>query len=385
MKLPESKKVLWSGGALLALFFGVVYYFFLPVAEVTTVRRGTAFAAVYGTVRIEPAFVVPVRAQNSGFIKLADPFSTGRGAIGKGVKKGEVLATIADETTARQLKQARADLEAAKQRAALPLPSSELLKAAEDNLQRLEKVVASGNVPTIEYEKAKTEANRLRSAVETERIERDRNLEMLDETCKKLEAQMKNSEVRSRIDGLLTNIKTIDGELVAEGNELFTVSSRKNYVRGEVNEEDVGEVKPGMKAILQLYAYRTQQFAARVSSIQPAADPETQRYTIVLQLEKPPDNLMAGMTGEMNIITGTHENVLLVPTRALLVDQALVIQNGVVQKRTVKVGFRTLDFAEAMNGLAEGDHVVVADQDKLKPGRPVRQRKIDIVEEEKLK
>ncbi|HAF02774.1 MAG TPA: hypothetical protein DCG89_03090 [Spartobacteria bacterium] len=385
MKLPESKKVLWSGGALLALFFGVVYYFFLPVAEVTTVRRGTAFAAVYGTVRIEPAFVVPVRAQNSGFIKLADPFSTGRGAIGKGVKKGEVLATIADETTARQLKQARADLEAAKQRAALPLPSSELLKAAEDNLQRLEKVVASGNVPTVEYEKAKTEANRLRSAVETERIERDRNLEMLDETCKKLEAQMKNSEVRSRIDGLLTNIKTIDGELVAEGNELFTVSSRKNYVRGEVNEEDVGEVKPGMKAILQLYAYRTQQFAARVSSIQPAADPETQRYTIVLQLEKPPDNLMAGMTGEMNIITGTHENVLLVPTRALLVDQALVIQNGVVQKRTVKVGFRTLDFAEAMNGLAEGDHVVVADQDKLKPGRPVRQRKIDIVEEEKLK
>src|SRR5207248_3725774 len=125
-------------------------------------------------------------------------------------KKGQILATIADDTTDRQLKQARADLQAAIQRAALPLASSELLKAAEDNLQRLEKVVASGNVPTVEYEKSKTEANRLRSTVETERIERDRNLEMLDETCKKLEAQMKNSEVRSRIDGLLTNIKTID-------------------------------------------------------------------------------------------------------------------------------------------------------------------------------
>jgi len=379
LKLPESKKVLWGGGALLALFFEVVYYFFLPVAEVTTVRRGTAFAAVYGTVRIEPAFVVPVRAQNSGFIKLADPFATGRGAIGKGVKTGGLLATIADEATARQLKQARADLDAAKQRAALPLPSSELLKAAEDNLQRLEKVVASGNVPTVEYEKAKTEANRLRGAVETERIERDRNLEMLDETCKKLEAQMKNSEVRSRIDGLLTNIKTIDGELVAEGNELFTVSSRKNYVRGEVNEEDVGEVKPGMKAILQLYAYRTQQFAARVSSIQPAADPETQRYTIVLEMEKPPDNLMTGMTGEMNIITGTHENVLLVPTRALLVDQAWIVKDGSVQRRTVKVGFRTLDFSEAMSGLSEGDHVVLSDQDRLRLGQAVRQRKIDIV------
>ena len=81
----------------------------MPVAEVTIVRRGTAISAVYGTVRIEPAFVVHVRAQNSGFIRLADPFSAGRGAIGKSVTKGELLATIADETTARQLKQATSD------------------------------------------------------------------------------------------------------------------------------------------------------------------------------------------------------------------------------------------------------------------------------------
>ena len=228
----------------------VAYYFAMPVAEVTAVRRGTAIAAVYGTVRIEPAFVVHVRAQNSGFITLADSFAAARGAIGKSVEKAQLLATIADETTARQLKQARADLQAATERAKLPVPSSELLKAAEDNLQRLEKVAASGNVPAVEYARAKSEANRLRSTVETERIEREQNLETLDATCKKLEAQMKNSEIRSPIDGLLTSIQTIDGELVADGNELFTVSSRKNYVRGEVNEEDVGEVKPGMKATL---------------------------------------------------------------------------------------------------------------------------------------
>src|SRR5438034_10770844 len=107
----------------------------MPVAEVAAVRRGTAISAVYGTVRIEPAFVVHVRAQNSGFIRLADPFSAGRGAIGKTVEKGQLLATIADEATARQLKKARADLDAGIPRAALPLPSSELMKAAEDNLQ----------------------------------------------------------------------------------------------------------------------------------------------------------------------------------------------------------------------------------------------------------
>jgi RND family efflux transporter MFP subunit len=378
LKLPESKNVLWGGGAALVLVFAVAYYFFMPVAEVATVRRGTAISAVYGTVRIEPAFVVHVRAQNSGFIQLAEPFSAGRGAIGKSVEKGHSLATIADEATARQLKQARADLDAAVQRAALPLPSSELLRAAEDNLQRLEKVVSAGNVPAVEYEKAKSEANRLRGVVEAERIERDRNLNALEEATKKLEAQMKSSEVRSPIDGLLTNVLTIDGELVSNGNELFTVSSHKTYVRGEVNEEDVGEVKPGMKAKLQLYAYRTRTFTADVTSIQPAADPTTQRYTIVLEMENPPDNLMAGMTGEMNIITGTHENVLLMPTRALIVDQALIVKRGIVRSRTVKVGYRTLDFAEAMSGLSEGNRVVVSDQDKFRPGEPVRQRMVSL-------
>jgi RND family efflux transporter MFP subunit len=382
LKLP--KKLLWALGPLIVVV-AVIWYLMLPVAEVATARRGTALSAVYGTVRIEPAFVVHVRAQNAGFIQLADAFSAGRGAIGKNVQKGQLLATIADETTARQLKQAQADLQAATQRAALPLPSSELLKTAEDNVQRLEKLAALNNVPAVDYEKAKSEANRLRDVVETERIERNRNLEALEGAYKKLESQMKNSEIRAPMEGLVTNIQTIDGELVGEGNELFTVSSRKNYVRGEVNEEDVGEVKPGMTANVQLYAYATRQFLAHVSSIQPAADPETQRYTIVLELENSPDNLMAGMTGEMNIITGKHENVLIVPSRALLVDQALVVKRGIVRTRTVKTGFRTLDFTEVVNGISEGDHVVVADQDRLHPGRFVHQRMVEVPGESKLK
>jgi RND family efflux transporter MFP subunit len=378
LKLPESKTLVWGCATLLALVLAVGSYFLIPVAEVAPVRRGTAISAVYGTARIEPAFVVHVRAQNSGFIELAEPFSAGRGAIGKSVEKSQLLATIADETTARQLKQARADLEAAVERAKLPLPSSELLKTAEDNLQRLDKVVSSGSVPVIEYEKAKSEVNRLRGAVETERIERDRNLNALEAATKKLEAQMKSAQVQSPIDGLLTNVQTIDGELVSDGNELFAVSSRKNYVRGEVNEEDVGEVQPGMEAKLQLYAYRTRTFSARVSSIQPAADPTTQRYTVVLEMENPPDNLMAGMTGEMNIITGTHENALLVPTRALNVDQVLVVKRGIVRSRTIHVGFRTLDYTEVIDGLSEGNRVVVSNQDKLRPGQLVRPRMISL-------
>lgn len=368
------KNLIIAGIAAIVVILTLIYFVSLPVAEVAIVQRGTAVSAIYGTVRIEPTLVLPVRAQNAGFIQLSEELSSGRGAIGRNVEKGELLATIADEGTARLLKQARADLQAASARAELPLPSAEALKVAQDNLSRLEKLSGLSNVPQVEFEKAKSEVNRLKALVETERIERDRNLAALDDAAKKLEAQMKNTEIRSPVDGLLTNIKTIDGELVADRAELFTVSSRKNYVRGEVDEEDVGEVKIGMEAIVQVYAYRTRTFHAKVAAIQPAADVETQRYTIVLDLEDPPENLMAGMTGEMNIITGRHNDALLMPTRALLTDQALLVKHGIVQSRTVKIGYRTLDFSEVLDGLTEGDHVVLSDQDKLRPGRPVRQR-----------
>ena len=374
LKFRVSKKLAWALVPALVLIALLGYFVFLPVAEVAAVQRGTAIAAVYGTIRIEPTVIVPVRAQNSGFIRLADPFSAGRGAIGRTVQKGELFATIADETTARQLKQAQADLQAASERAQLPLPSSEPLRVAEDAVKRLERLTSLSNVPVVEFEKSKSDVVRLRGQLEAERIERDRNLESLDAATKKLEAQMRNSEIRAPMDGLLTGMKAIDGELVSEGNELFTVSSQKNYVRGEVNEEDVGEVKIGMDATLQVYAFRGRQFSAKVTAILPAADPETQRYTIMLDLENPPENLLAGMTGEMNIITGRHENALLIPTRGLLVDQALILKNGVVQSRTVQIGYRTLDFAEAISGVVDGEYVIVADQDRFRPGQPARHR-----------
>jgi hypothetical protein len=181
LKFRASKNLVLAGIAAVLVIVAIIYFTTLPVAEVAIVQRGTAISAVYGTVRIEPSLVIPVRAQNSGFIQLGEALSAGRGAIGRNVEKGELLATIADEVTARLLKQARADLQAAQQRAELPLPSAEALKVAEDNLGRLQKLTGLSNVPQVEFEKAKSEVNRLKALVETERIERDRNLAALDE------------------------------------------------------------------------------------------------------------------------------------------------------------------------------------------------------------
>src|SRR5262245_4443749 len=206
--------MLWIALLLAALVFAIVFYWSRPVAEVEQVKRGTAISAVYGTIRIEPSFINHVRAQNAGVIRLGEPLVAGRGAIGKEVKKGEVLATIADEATARQLKQAQADLQAAIESARLELPSAEPLKIAESNVERQQKLAALSNVPAVEYEKAKSEANRLRAALKTEQIERDRNIEALRTAAQKVEAQMQNTEIRAPMDGIVSDIKAIDGEFV---------------------------------------------------------------------------------------------------------------------------------------------------------------------------
>ena len=127
MNLTVSKRTLWTVLPPALLVGAAIFLWSLPVAEVERVKRGTAISAVYGTVRIEPSFVNHVRAQNAGFIHLAEPLAIGRGAIGREVTKGDLLATIADEITARQLKQAQADLQAALESAQLELPSAEPL------------------------------------------------------------------------------------------------------------------------------------------------------------------------------------------------------------------------------------------------------------------
>ena len=75
LKFPRSKNLILAGIALVLVIIGIIYFATLPVAEVAIVQRGTAVSAIYGTVRIEPTLVLPVRAQNAGFIQLAPELS----------------------------------------------------------------------------------------------------------------------------------------------------------------------------------------------------------------------------------------------------------------------------------------------------------------------
>jgi RND family efflux transporter MFP subunit len=362
------------GLLLVAGIAGGTYYYFQsrPVAQVMPVQRGTAVSAVYGTLSIDSTYTTAVRSRIEGYIDLAEGIYAGRRSIGMEVKKGQVLATVADAALARMANQLQIDLEAARERARLGPPSAPSLSAAEENVKRLRKLLELQNVAKSEVEKAEAELATLVDRVKKERLELETSLRSIEENKRSLMDQTNEAQLTAPIDGMITGIRFNEGELVQKNTIVFDIASQSTYVSGQVNEEDVGYLRKGMKAAVRLYSYAEKDFTATLNSILPTGDPENQRYTVLLSLDAPPENIRAGMTGEMNIVIGQRENALLIPARALLVDQVLVLDGDLIKQQPVKVGYRSLEQVEILEGVKEGDQVVVADQDLFQAGQRVR-------------
>ncbi|SDT88304.1 RND family efflux transporter, MFP subunit [Verrucomicrobium sp. GAS474] len=364
--------------ALLAVVAFFAYsYFSRPAAEVYRVHRGTAIAAVYGTVRIEWTSSVGVRAQNSGYIQLKD-ISPGQSSIGLHVRKDQVLATIVDEATAREISQTKIDLDAALAKQKVGPADAIALEASRTSLARTEKLNELTQLAPAQMEGARNDVKRLEDLVKGEQILLDQAVETNRQNLKNFQDKMARSLIKSPIDGVLTAIANSDNELVTEGNVVFTIAQPTTYVSGQVNEEDVGRITDKLKAKLRLYSFPDIELLASVTSVLPYPDPATQRYTVILSLDNPPPNLMAGMTGEMNVIIGKRENSLLIPTSAIRNGRVFVVgSGGTVSPRNVKFGFRSMETTEILEGIQEGERVIVADQDLFHPGDHVRALEIN--------
>ncbi|MFA6560852.1 MAG: efflux RND transporter periplasmic adaptor subunit [Verrucomicrobiia bacterium] len=341
-----------------------------PVAEVFAVQRGPAVSAVYGTVKVQPAVRMMVRSRNAGTVRLSQKNTGTEIVAGMDVKEGWTLARIDNPELDRELVKVEADLKAGEEKGRLGPPSLQLLKTAEAALGRLEKLAQLSNAPASEVERARNEAKALQERVRSEQVDIDRGLTVLREQAGGLQDRKVRCDVKAPMEGVLAAINVVSGDLVAENTPLFLICTRNYFLEGLVNEEDVGSLKKQMKAQVRLYSYPQKDFSAVLTDIIPAG--ENQRYAVRLSFETPPDNLMAGMTGEMNIILGRREGSLVIPTRALMSSRVFVVDGGVVKPRAVKTGLRSLERVEVLEGLKEGEQVVVADQDALHVGQWVR-------------
>lgn len=349
---------------------GLFYYFYtrntVETAEVSEVRRGTALAGVYGTVNVEPVNQVIVRTRHYGQI-------TGLNVKeGNTVKAEQILVEITDDSFQRQLEANISALENAKARQTMGPPSAANLRNKEIEVEKLKKLLAANNIAPIEYEKASNELTSLREQVQTESLNLKMEVDNLTRSTETVRSKLGQLQVTSPLDGVVLNLFCHLGEFVPPQAELCRIGSSANQIVAQINEEDVGYLRPGMKAQIRLYAHQDKDLVGTLKEILPQA--ENQFYRVVFNLDNPPATFLPGMTGEMNIIINEHQNVLTVPTRAIRKGNLVLVINkrGVVQQAKIKPGFRTLEKTEIIEGLAEGDIVILSNHDLYKEGVRVR-------------
>ncbi len=361
----------WGGIALAAILLALFWHFLTrPMVEVFAVRRGTALSATYGTVKVAPTLVFNIRARASGVLHYSENFGEVPSLVGREVKKGELMGWVVNDDLDRNFTKAEVEWKAVQQRRQLGPADAPALKTQEALVGRLENLVSLKNIPQADYERARNELTAMTELVRREQIEIDRASAVAQQEYANLKDRKQLCKFISPIDGTIQAVSGSNGEFINDGSTPFVVISKTIFLEGQIDEEDVGHVSPGMKAAVKLYAYPDQTLTEAVTQLRPGAN--NQRYTVNLTFDHAPPNVMIDMTGEMNIISGERKDALIIPTRALLSDRVWVVESGVARPRMVKTGFRNPERVEIREGLREGERVVVANQDLLQTGEHVR-------------
>jgi HlyD family secretion protein len=150
-------------------------------------------------------------------------------------------------------------------------------------------------------------------------------------------------------------------------------------LKAQVDERFLEQLQPGQKAMVVADAFADQRFAAHVLSIAPAVDAQRGAVEVKLALEQqPPAFLREDMTLSVEVETARHGRVLVLPLAALRGPvsgdgaSVLVQSEGKAQERQVRLGLRTLESVEILQGLVEGDAVLLGNG--VKAGDRVRTR-----------
>ncbi len=167
------------------------------------------------------------------------------------------------------------------------------------------------------------------------------------------------------------------GQIVQPGRALLSLAlTGPVQLVAQLDERYLGQIQPGQAASVLADAYPTERFMARVLSIAPVVDAQRGAIEIKFSLpQAPPAFLREDMTLSVEVETARREQALVVPSAALRGDGATgssvwLVRDGRVQAQQVRLGLRTLDAVEIVDGLSAGDVVLIGPAPQ--PGQRVR-------------
>ena len=330
------------------------------------VELGRAVNAVPGVVEVLARHRYEIRSEYGGRVVSGDH------EPGRRVEAGEVLFALDTADLDAEIERVRLDLKTEEALREIGSALRHELLEAEEELERLRALREEGRHSAREVVLEERRVTRLREEIERERIREENRRAALRNELASLERQRERMTVRAPVAGDLIETLARTGDLVAPRAPLARLLAAERRVEAAVSEENFAGVENGQAATVRFLGYGARLFNATVSGRLPAADPETQRYTVLLDVELDEAMLVPGLTGEVSIVVGERENALVIPRRALFGGRVFVVSEGRVHEREVEPGFVSLTRAEILSGVEEGEWVAVENLDRLRDGDRVR-------------
>lgn len=362
----------------------------VPV-QVTPVRR----AAIEQTVTGE-AVVFP-RQQAVVMAKITSPIKKFLVQRGSRVRKGQLLAVLENADLSAAAEQGKGELEQAQAGystttgSSLPeqIQKAELdaaaAKAAFEAQQKIydsrKELLRQGALPRRDVDTAEVALAQARTQSEVAQkqladLKRSGAADTLKSASGQLTAargkylgataQLSYSEIRSPIDGVVTDRPQYAGELATANQPILTVmDTSKLIAKAHIAQSESADLKVGNDAKIKV-AGAEEPIEGRVTLVSPALDTGSTTIEVWVESEKPSDALKPGMTAQLAITGRSAEDALVVPTGAVFKNDEgaeYVVLAGTDSRahvRVIQTGIHTAEFVQATSGLKEGDSVITS-------------------------
>jgi HlyD family secretion protein len=310
---------------------------------------------------------------------------------GAQVRQGEVLVQLESDELAAALAQAVAAERQAQSRLvglrssgrsaaqAARAQANATLQAASASLARVQQLVAQGFYSAAQLDEAQravdvAQAQQLSAQAQvqanadagTDVVQAQAQLALARAATVAAQARLAQTTLVAPADARVLVRDVEPGQIVQPGKALLSLAlAGPTQLVAQVDERFLDQLLPGQKASVVADAFAGQRFAARVLTIAPSVDAQRGAIEVKFALEQQaPAFLREDMTLSVEVETARRERSLVLPQAALRGpvegDKAtvLVLQEGRAQARPVRLGLRTLDAVEVLDGLAEGDTVL---------------------------
>lgn len=333
---------------------------YTPV-NIQTVRVGDLVQSVVLSGRALPDKNVMVVPKMPG--KVADVYV----AVGDLVAQGDPLFKLDDANLTKQLEQAGAALRSARVNQEM---TQDQLATAKASFERMKTLYESGAISQSQYEQAELAAS-------TKPLEAAQAAVQQAETAYQMaQDALSDITITAPISGMIATLNTETGEMVSNAQPaLVLIDVNPLYIRVDVTENLINKFK--IEQEIDLYVPAVDKaLTGTVTSVSPVIDNMSLLYPVQIRIDNSDLAIKSNMFAEVNFVTDVHQQVLVVPSNAVLLkngEQVLYVEKeGYAEERIVTVGLDNGSDIEVVSGLQEGDMVIVKGQNYISDGSKVK-------------